>query len=430
MVSMIYMKRYVPNPIQQYYFKRGLLLKMIGGLLFTLVYMYYYKGGDTLCYYYNSQYLTSVLFDDPYEGFRLLMHNGCNNMDSSLRIHENHFTYFCDKSAFFVVKVTGLLGLFCFSSFICLILIFALLSFTGLWQMYMTFCRYYPQLIKQMAWACFYIPSVYFWGSGIMKDTITIGALGWLFWSTDQFFNSKKRNPKVIFSLILSVMLITTVKVYILICFIPSVVVWVYFKKMQEIKNKITKKILAPIILAIMSGATFYVIVLVSQTSALYNLETIATTSNNTAQYIYGITKETGSGYYLGDQDGTIGGMFKLILPAINVTLFRPYLWEVKNSVMVIAALESFIIFCLFLRTFILSNSASFFKLLKNDYLFLFCFIFVFSTAFAIGLSSSNFGALARYKIPLMPFFLVIVFIWADTIKKKRTSRKMGVDLQ
>lgn len=431
MAAMVYMKRYVPNPIHRYYYKRGLLLKMVGGLIFTIIYIYHYDGGDTVCYYLNGQYLTGVLFDDPAEGLRLLMHNGCTNSSATLfHTHRAFLTYLCDKPAFFVVKITGMLGLLCFSSYFSLILIFAFLSFTGMWKMYTTFCRYYPHLSQQMAWACFYVPSVFFWGSGVMKDTITIGALGWLFWATDQFFNLGKRTPKNIAILILMVFLITSVKVYILICFIPAVLVWVYFKKMKEIKNKITQTILAPIILMIMASSTFYLIMIVSQTSAIYNLETIASTSSITANYLYDVTKDNGSAYTLGEQDGTLAGMFKLILPAINVTLFRPYLWEVRNPIMILSALESFFILCLFLRTFILTNTAAFIKLLTHDYLFLYCFIFVFSTAFAIGVSSYNFGALVRYKIPLMPFFLVIVFVWADTIKKKKSRLKMDTDFQ
>lgn len=431
MAAMVYMKKYVHNPVQRYYFKRGLLLKIIGGLAFTLIYMFYYGGGDTMCYYLGGEYISSVFFHDPYEALLLFMHSGCESAyPPELAKHASHIVYFCDKTAYFITKVAGLLGVFCFGSYIALVLIFAFLSFTGIWQMYITLCRYYPHLTKQMAWACFYIPSVYFWGSGIMKDTVTIGALGWLFWATDQVFNQKKRSFTNIFILIAMLFLIKSVKVYVLICFVPAVLVWVYFKKIKDIKNKITQRILAPIILVVMAFLTVYVVVLVSQTSSLYNLETIASTSSVTAQYMYEISKENGSAYSLGEQDGTYAGFVKLIFPAINVTLFRPYLWEVKNPVMFLSAFESFVIMCIFLRTFILSNTAAFLKLLTNDYLFLFCFIFVFTTAFAIGVSSYNFGALVRYKIPLMPFFLVIVFLWGDTIKKKKSRMKMGTDFQ
>ena len=431
MFAMSYMNKNVPNPIQRYYFKRGLLLKVFGGLSFTLIYMFYYGGGDTMYYYIGGQYISSMFFENPYEAFLLLMHNGCGDSTSSeLDKHASHIIYFCDKTAYFVTKTAGLLGTFCFSSFISLVLIFVFLSFTGLWQMYITFCKYYPHLTKQMAWACFYIPSVYFWGSGVMKDTITIGALGWLFWAADQIFNTKKKSVKNILILILAVFLIMSVKVYVLICFIPSLLIWIYFKKITEIKNKITKKILAPFLLLIIVFCTGYVVTLVSASSSLYNLDRLASTSSTTAQYMYDLSKDNGSAYNLGVQDGTYGAFIKLIFPAINVTLFRPYLWEVKNPVMLLSALESTIIFCIFLRTFILSNTAAFIKLLSKDYLFLFCFFFVFTTAFAIGVSSYNFGALVRYKIPLMPFFLVIVFVWADTIKKKRSRSQMGADFQ
>jgi hypothetical protein len=38
--------------------------------------------------------------------------------------------------------------------------------------------------------------------------------------------------------------------------------------------------------------------------------------------------------------------------------------------------------------------------------------------AFAVGFTSFNFGALARYKIPFMPFYFIALFILADAQKK------------
>jgi hypothetical protein len=51
-----------------------------------------------------------------------------------------------------------------------------------------------------------------------------------------------------------------------------------------------------------------------------------------------------------------------------------------------------------------------------------FCLIFSVIFAFAVGFTSFNFGALARYKIPFMPFYYVALFILADTQKKSQTQ--------
>ncbi|NNF02533.1 MAG: hypothetical protein HKN22_07590 [Bacteroidia bacterium] len=43
-----------------------------------------------------------------------------------------------------------------------------------------------------------------------------------------------------------------------------------------------------------------------------------------------------------------------------------------------------------------------------------FCIIFSLFFAFSVGLSTSNFGSLVRYKIPLLPFFVAALFITAE----------------
>ena len=61
----------------------------------------------------------------------------------------------------------------------------------------------------------------------------------------------------------------------------------------------------------------------------------------------------------------------------------------------------------------------------------LFCFIFAITFAFAVGISSYNFGTLVRYKIPFMPFYLSGLFIMEGFIEKKTKKKpiKLRADL-
>ena len=53
----------------------------------------------------------------------------------------------------------------------------------------------------------------------------------------------------------------------------------------------------------------------------------------------------------------------------------------------------------------------------------LFCMIFTLILAFGIGLSTANFGALVRYKIPFMPFFVSMFFIMNWRIGQDRVDK-------
>ena len=54
------------------YFRIGLFFKIIGVLLFCLVYVFYYEGGDTINYFYGSKSLVNVFFQSPINGFHII----------------------------------------------------------------------------------------------------------------------------------------------------------------------------------------------------------------------------------------------------------------------------------------------------------------------------------------------------------------------
>ncbi len=128
--------------------------------------------------------------------------------------------------------------------------------------------------------------------------------------------------------------------------------------------------------------------------------------------------REAGSGYALGELDGTFGSMVRLAPQAINVSLFRPYFWEVKNPLMLMSAVESF--FLLGFAIYVLVKKKSSVLSAFADPNVIFAMVFSLSFAFAVGVSTFNFGTLARYKIPLLPFFLTGLIIILDYSKRDK----------
>jgi hypothetical protein len=74
------------------------------------------------------------------------------------------------------------------------------------------------------------------------------------------------------------------------------------------------------------------------------SLEKFAEEAYKTQWWIALSTKnDDGSGYTLSSMEATPLGMLKVAPEAINVTLFRPYLWESRKPVVLITAVESFL---------------------------------------------------------------------------------------
>jgi len=87
---------------------------------------------------------------------------------------------------------------------------------------------------------------------------------------------------------------------------------------------------------------------------------------------------------------------------------------------MLFSGLENLIL--LLLSFYIIwKNKSSFFKRIFNDSLIVFCLTFSIVMAFAIAISTTNYGALVRFKIPILPFYLLFLIIMSN--KKPNLNR-------
>ena len=279
-----------------------------------------------------------------------------------------------------------------------------------MWMFFLTFYEQYPQLHRWLAIASFFIPSVFFWGSGLLKDTITLGCLGVATYQVYRIFIKKNFGIRHVLLLAISLYGMYSIKIYILLTFLPAVIVWVFLVNLDAIRSPVLKIMLAPFMISCAIALGYFAMVKAGEDNAKYSLQNVAMTAKITAYDIGFYTgRDAGSGYSLGELDGTFGSMVRLSPQAINVSLFRPYLWEVKNPLMLLSALESFLLLLLCLYIIVKKNV----RLLAaiNNPNVLFALIFSIAFAFAVGVSTFNFGTLVRYKIPLLPFFLVALIL-------------------
>ena len=54
------------------YFSKGLIIKLLGGVLFCLIYALYYKGGDTVHYYEGVNAMNTVFRENPADFIQIL----------------------------------------------------------------------------------------------------------------------------------------------------------------------------------------------------------------------------------------------------------------------------------------------------------------------------------------------------------------------
>jgi hypothetical protein len=154
-----------------------------------------------------------------------------------------------------------------------------------------------------------------------------------------------------------------------------------------------------------------------------YSLERVAQTSVYTRGWIYYSSGTEGSAYSLGEIDPTLQGTLAKFPLAVNVTLFRPYLWESKKIIVALSAIEAILFLFITLKVLFTLGPVKIWKTIRSDPTIQFCLIFSIIFAFAVGISTYNFGALSRYKIPCLPFYvLAMILIY---YKNKPLNKKL-----
>jgi hypothetical protein len=178
------------------------------------------------------------------------------------------------------------------------------------------------------------------------------------------------------------------------------------------------KLLLFPLVLGVAVIVSYFAMLKASEDSKKYSLGNISETAKITAYDIrYWTGRDAGSGYTLGELDGTFSSMIRLSPQAINVALFRPYIWEVNNPLMLLSAIESLTILLICVYISIRRNVTIVSAFSTPDVVFMLVFSLTF--AFAVGVSTYNFGTLVRYKIPMIPYFLISLGLIASYSNKE-----------
>ncbi|RZJ88283.1 MAG: hypothetical protein EOO60_11260, partial [Hymenobacter sp.] len=226
----------VTNVYTRPYFIPALTLKFVGAIALGLIYTFYYKGGDTTNYFNQASIIYRTFGESFVSGVKLLITNG--DYDPSIAKYTSQFYWFGrDSNEYFVVRVAGFFAVLDFNTYTVTGLFFALISFSGIWAMYMTFAKIRPAIYKELAVAVFFIPSVFFWGSGLMKDSLCLGALGWIFYAFYRGAIEKRDLLKAVIIGAIATVPIVSTKIYILLAFLPPALLWVVNENNARIRN-------------------------------------------------------------------------------------------------------------------------------------------------------------------------------------------------
>ncbi len=366
-------------------------LKVFCGLLLGLLYKYHYQGGDTFAFHHDSKILGELFWERPLDFFSTIWSGGCGQALAEKLWLDNQ------PRAFFFVRWVAIIGLLLGNNYWLMSVAFSVISFLLIYFAFRQFQKSFPDFSGAFHLAFFFLPSVVFWSAGLMKESLAFGMflipLGILSrWGKSDQIGFKEGGIDLLI-ILFSLWFLLRLKYYF---FGMVVIVGFPYALSRFGKGMLIKSMffLVPlVILGLMAGLAHPNLSLDRFLVALVqNHQTMVSNSNHEDVIVYNL-------------DESWISLLKNLPKALVASLFRPFIWETKNALAVLNALESLGLFGLGVMGAIgcWKNRIKF----SFDGLVLLGFI-VFAGSL-LALSTPNFGTLARYKILYLPFYFVLV---------------------
>ena len=468
-----------------------LIVKLLFGIALYLVYTRYYTDrstADIFKYFDDSKIIFDALLKKPTDYFRILLGIGNDNLyfETNYYHHMNSWHKAFDSTIYndshTIIRLNSLIRIFSFGYFQVHTVFMCFLSLIGLTGIYKTFYPFMKNKNKELIFSVFLIPSVLFWCSGALKESIAVFAVGVLIYN---YFIILKNGITLrsFLSGAFAFMILIYTKFYILLSIIPPLLAltWVLKSNTKKVGLKyfITTLFCAALIINVkyilpqynflemlslkqkdfikvanggisLYDSTYFIeipaeksnIVVplgnnkykIKQGNSYYRLNiksdfkdtTFVENVHDTSTYnLYSSSPRSGSILYIGKLEPDLISLVKNIPQGFINALFRPHLLEAKSAVLLLAAMENFFLVLLIILCILYRDKSN-----GDLTLFWFCIYFVIIHSIIIGLVSPVMGAIVRYKATALPFLIIALFMIFDTQKfynflKKKTKHEL-----
>lgn len=384
------------------------ILKVLAGVALFLIYTYYYTDrskADIYRFYDDSAALYNLLFTHPGEFFTNLLGFSSDFTSGGKYAHlMNNWQLPYENPMYndnrIVIRFHAVLRIISFGSFNTHTVFFSFFSFTGLFLITKTFFYFIRDWKAEIFIGTQLIPSVMFWTSGCLKESILMLGMGVFIFT---FLNISQiawylRWPLVLLSIVL--MLLT--KFYIMAALIPATIGYMVSTKFKPGWQPLVF-MLSALFFGLLGASLHYII------PSINLLEMLAFKQNNFVNLA--VSEKAGSLITTTYLKPELGDVLIKSPEALFNTLLRPYPWESTGSIFKLIPMLENVFFIIFIGWIIWNNRKP-----NNLRFVLFCLSFVLVLYILVGLSTPVMGGMVRYKVPALPF------LWASLLAFAKRS--------
>lgn len=418
-------RRRLKDPVLRRYHRNAFWLKVFSALAYVFFSLFLAKLDSTYLYYPEGINITRLILKD-FTNIKLLFIQG-KDFDFNLLADSLNKGYFSSESNFFIARLVTVFSFFSFGSYSVITLIFSMISFSGVWRLYRFFYEQYPHLHKQLAIAVLYLPNFVFWSSGILKDPLCTGMLGWFTYAMYRMFIRRDSILKYSIVALVSAFILGLVKAYILVSYLPFFILFMLFTHLRRIRAAAVRMVLLFFIVLIAGAGVWLVGGKLQDEMEDLALTKITESVQTTQQNFMRIADLAESSFSLGvEYDGTMTGLLRIAPAGIVATLYRPFIWESKKISSLMSSLESTALLLFTLYVLIRVGPFRFLGSMIRDPMIQFCLLFALVFALFVGVTTLNFGTLVRYKIPCMPYYVIGLLLILERHRERKRKSAAG----
>jgi hypothetical protein len=379
------------------------ILKCVAGILLGLIYTHYYvnhSDADTFKFFTDSKFIFDTLWEKPYDFFR--MFTGIHAGDADLREYYVKMDSWLNTSPLYndnrtMIRMNTLFRFFSLGYYNVHVVFLNFVSFTGLYCIYKALSGYLPGKKMEFAILIFLMPSLLFWGSGLLKDGLLITAAGALLLSYQRMMSDVITFKRSL-TFLLSLFILAFIKVYVTVILLPGLFAWFITR------NSSSKKVF----LTFIAIYTLYFI-------TAFNLYHVRDEWNVAALLFYKQKNFIEIGMYhnakmipVVNYECSGPGILSHSPQAFANTFLRPFIWETKGNPMVLlSALENVLLLLLIVAMCIWSDFKK-----RLEPVVMLSVIFVICLFTLIGLITPVLGAIVRYRIVGLPFLIFVILYY------------------
>ena len=274
---------------------------------------------------------------------------------------------------------------------------------------------------KRALVSVFLVPSVVFWSSSMFKEAFALIGMGLAVFGAARLVSGEAGRGGL--SLSLGVITVGLSKAYVLFPLAITAGIYAYWTRAAS-RGGVR---LRPTRLLGGVAAIVVMLVLLGKLFPNYAVDSVAETINQ--QQEASLSVQGGSDFRLGESDtprerGALG-LLKDMPFTIATALLRPLFFEARSAMVLINSLETSVFLYLLITAFGRTGRVELARWVWRTPAIMASIVFVFVFSAAVGLATTNLGALSRYRLPMMPFYAYVV-LSAYALPSRQSGRGLS----